>query len=249
MQVVTRVFFLLGLFFSNLASANYYAWLSSSFACYEFADSGHPVRQVVSAHCKDKKDSKTEHAENAIRQVFAVFNGAQHAAYFGEPVSQLDHALQAAYLAEEDEADRKLIIASLFHDIGHLLASESDQKMDGFGALKHHKIGSDFLRYLGFGEEVATLVERHVDAKRYRVKKDPSYAQLLSEASLETLRFQGGPMSDEEVIEFEMNPLHPLILKLRSYDEKAKVQGLTVPGLQYYKEMIRLHLMTVSSGS
>jgi predicted HD phosphohydrolase len=43
------------------------------------------------------------------------------ASYFGEPVSQLEHALQAAWLASLAGASRQLVLAALLHDVGHLL--------------------------------------------------------------------------------------------------------------------------------
>ena len=40
--------------------------------------------------------------------------------YGGEAVTQTQHALQCAALAEKDGASAQLITASLLHDIGHL---------------------------------------------------------------------------------------------------------------------------------
>ena len=42
--------------------------------------------------------------------------------YTGEPVTQLEHALQSAWLAEQTGADDELVTAALLHDLGHLLA-------------------------------------------------------------------------------------------------------------------------------
>ena len=48
---------------------------------------------------------------------------ARHGAnqYSGEPVTQLEHALQTAHLAEQSDADDTLVTACLLHDLGHLL--------------------------------------------------------------------------------------------------------------------------------
>ncbi len=37
------------------------------------------------------------------------------------------------------------------------------------------------------------LIENHVNAKRYLTWKNPAYFAALSEASLQTLTYQGGP--------------------------------------------------------
>lgn len=42
--------------------------------------------------------------------------------YIGEPVSQLEHALQAAALAVQAKATGAQVLAALFHDTGHLIA-------------------------------------------------------------------------------------------------------------------------------
>ncbi len=42
--------------------------------------------------------------------------------YGGEAVTQLEHALQAALLAEQEQAPPELIVAALLHDVGHLAA-------------------------------------------------------------------------------------------------------------------------------
>jgi predicted HD phosphohydrolase len=42
-------------------------------------------------------------------------------AYFGEPVSILEHCLQCAHFAEQSHASPATITAALLHDIGHVL--------------------------------------------------------------------------------------------------------------------------------
>ncbi len=52
-----------------------------------------------------------------IRALFEHKGGSQ---YSGEAVTQLEHALQSARLAEETGASNELITASLLHDFGHM---------------------------------------------------------------------------------------------------------------------------------
>lgn len=156
-------------------------------------------------------------------------------AYYGEPVTQLAHALQAAQLAEKAGADDETVVAAFLHDIGHLLPVESAEGyMDGYGTVDHERLGADFLRQRGFSEKVAQLIEHHVNAKRYLVYKNPDYFARLSEASLITLEFQGGPMAVEEAKEFEQNPYFREILQVRGWDEQAKIPDLPTPAMEYY---------------
>lgn len=164
-----------------------------------------------------------------------LFAQSGHDAYFGEPVTQLEHALQTAQLAEQAGADRETVVAAFLHDIGHLLPVEAGAGyMDGYGTVDHERLGADFLRQRGFSEKVAQLIENHVNAKRYLVAKSMDYFERLSEASLRTLEFQSGPMTPDEAARFEQHPYFNEILQMRRWDEQAKIPGLPTPDLAHY---------------
>ena len=55
---------------------------------------------------------------NVVDEILELFATKGHAAYVGEPVSQLEHALQAAYHAEQAGGDDALVSAALLHDTG-----------------------------------------------------------------------------------------------------------------------------------
>ena len=170
-----------------------------------------------------------------LKTIANLFAEGGQDAYFGEPVTQLEHALQSAQLAEQAGADEETITAAFLHDIGHLLPPElAGGYMDGYGTVDHEKLGADFLREQGFSEKVAQLIEHHVNAKRYLVFKNPNYFARLSEASLRTLEFQGGPMTADEAADFEANPYFKGILQMRTWDEQAKIPGLATPTMAYY---------------
>jgi putative nucleotidyltransferase with HDIG domain len=152
--------------------------------------------------------------------------------YFGEQVTQLEHALQCAHLARISGADDELVIAALLHDIGHLL-----EPAGVVGIAGHNRLGSDYLRDAGFSNRVCSLVAGHVDAKRYLTAVNPEYYARLSDASKQTLAQQGGPMSAGEIQAFENDPLLREKLRLRVWDEQAKVPGLTVATLETYAEL------------
>ena len=179
-----------------------------------------------------------------------LFAQSGHDAYFGEPVTQLEHALQTAQLAEQAGADRETVVAAFLHDIGHLLPEEDGHTestgptyragyMDGYGTVDHERLGADYLRGLGFSEKVAQLIENHVNAKRYLVAKSLDYVDRLSEASLRTLAFQGGSMTPDEAARFEQHPYFNEILQMRRWDEQAKIPGLPTPDVSYYLSLLR----------
>jgi predicted HD phosphohydrolase len=106
----------------------------------------------------------------------------------------------------------------------------------------HEKLGADYLRSKGFSESIASLVENHVQAKRYLTFRYPEYYANLSPASKKTLEFQGGIMTQDEAIAFEADPLFELHIKLRRWDEKAKLENQPLPSLDKYRAMILHHL-------
>jgi 2-amino-1-hydroxyethylphosphonate dioxygenase (glycine-forming) len=167
--------------------------------------------------------------------IFALYRRQGHQEYIGEPVSQLEHACQSGQLALSADAPPEMVLAAFLHDIGHLCAGED---MAGYGKMRHEQLGADFLRMHGVPERIAHLVERHVDAKRYLTARFPEYASALSDASRETLRLQGGPMSEKEAATFEQDPDFQAILQLRRWDEAAKEQHLALPDLLFFEKML-----------
>ena len=151
--------------------------------------------------------------------------------YIGEEVTQLEHALQASQIARDAGETRAMVMAALCHDIGHLLIHTGYpvSTMDGgLGAQDHDWAGATWLSHkMGLKEDVTEPVRLHVAAKRYEAFKSPDYiSKFLSEASQQTLKYQGGPMTRREADEFEQNPYFGAALRLRQYDNAAKVKGL-----------------------
>jgi predicted HD phosphohydrolase len=88
---------------------------------------------------------------------------------YGEAITQTEHALQCAALARAEGASDAMIIAALFHDVGHLVVeiqNEPGFKMDEDDD-DHEAIGARVLAPL-FGPSVAGPVALHVTAKRWR---------------------------------------------------------------------------------
>eukprot|EP00002_Diphylleia_rotans_P009806 TRINITY_DN2014_c0_g1_i1.p1 TRINITY_DN2014_c0_g1~~TRINITY_DN2014_c0_g1_i1.p1 ORF type:complete len:189 (-),score=54.16 TRINITY_DN2014_c0_g1_i1:102-668(-) len=165
--------------------------------------------------------------------------------YIGEAVSQLEHALQAGFFAAKKTDDAEVILAALLHDVGHICQKDVEM-MGNLGAKRHEYLGSKYLKSLGFSDRLCSLVEDHVHAKRYLTWKDKEYYNRLSEASKGTLRYQGGPMEEEEALAFEKKETFSQILLLRNCDEEAKIVDFTVPDFDSYHPMIIQHLTTAS---
>jgi phosphonate degradation associated HDIG domain protein len=159
--------------------------------------------------------------------------------YAGEAVTQLEHALQSMEMAREADCDEEMILAAFLHDIGHICISEGHiQAMEGYGVMHHEKLGGAWLKQRGFSSRLIQLVTAHVSAKRYLVATDPEYFNGLSVASRKTLEFQGGPMSPDEVAEFQNHPLFEEMILMRQFDEKAKEVQTTTPDWNYLKSLV-----------
>ena len=158
-------------------------------------------------------------------------------AYFGEPVSQLEHALQAAWFATKANGAPELVAAALLHDIGHLLHDLGETVADEGIDTRHEEAGYDWL-LARFGPAVAEPVRLHVAAKRYLCAVDPEYFGLLSPASVQSLNLQGGPFTEEQAREFERLPRYRDAVQLRRWDDAAKQPGLGVPLLEEYRALL-----------
>lgn len=179
---------------------------------------------------------------NLIERILHLFREKGNGAYFGEAVTETEHALQCANLAEQSGATQELIAAALLHDVGHLLhglpENVAEQGIDG----RHEEEGAAWLKRY-FKPEVVDSVRLHVAAKRYLCAIEPAYHAGLSEASRRSLRLQGGPMSVEEMGRFEQEPWFRSAIAVRRWDDGAKVPSLVVPGLHHYRPCLETALV------
>ena len=173
-------------------------------------------------------------AQQVVEEVFGLYQQYGADDYIGEPVSQIEHMSQVAQLALAQGYDDEVVLAAFFHDIGHICAKTANN-MGGYGVISHELLGARYLRDQGFSERIAKLVEYHVQAKRYLTLRQPGYYALLSEASLRTLGYQGGVMSDAEADAFEQDPLCALSLRMRVWDEQAKAMNVPLIDLNLLK--------------
>lgn len=158
--------------------------------------------------------------------------------YLGENVTMSQHMLQAAYLAETEGASDALVAAALLHDIGHY-TNEFPEDAQDRGIDNRHQISGAAVLAPFFPPAVTECVRQHVDAKRYLCAVDPEYFGRLSAASVLTLKLQGGPMGEDEVAAFRANPLLDSIVRVRIWDEGAKVAGRKTPPFAHYEPLLR----------
>jgi [1-hydroxy-2-(trimethylamino)ethyl]phosphonate dioxygenase len=179
-------------------------------------------------------------ADELLAQIEAAF-GRRGRETYGEGVNQTDHALQAGWLAEQAGAPPALIVASLLHDIGHLIHDLPQDIAEQGIDTEHESLGSAWLsRY--FGPDVTEPVRLHVEAKRYLCVAEPGYFDRLSEASILSLKLQGGPHREGEAEAFAAEPYAEAAVKLRHWDEAAKVLGMKTPDLAHFEPLIRASL-------
>ena len=148
-------------------------------------------------------------------------------------VTQRQHALQAATLAERDGCPDALVAAALLHDIGHLVHHLGENPAAEGVDDRHEEAGDAYLRGL-FGPEVTEPVRLHVAAKRYLCATEPGYFDRLAPDSVLSLRLQGGPMPPEEAAAFRALPHAETAVRLRRFDEAAKVKDLETPPVAHF---------------
>ncbi len=168
-----------------------------------------------------------------LADIEALFARRGSEQYSGEPVTQLEHALQTALLAEQAGADDELVTAALLHDLGHLLNEQGESPtLRGIDDL-HQYFALPFLRGV-FGERVLGAIRFHVDAKRYLCATRPGYWDGLSADSKRSLDLQGGIFPAGEAQQFIAQPHAAEAVQVRLWDDLAKAPDLATPPLSHY---------------
>ncbi len=192
------------------------------------------------ANAMTQQQTNARQTTSEIMDLFAQYGNND---YDGEPVTQTSHMMQCAMLAMQANADQELVLGAFLHDIGHLLGHKKQaDEMGGFGAVNHEGIGAQYLKEHGFSKRICAVVEGHVAAKRYLVATDETYAAKLSPASRETLRWQGGAMSEEELSAFRKHPYCKEIIQVRLWDEGAKDYDAVLLPMNMFKNFIEDYL-------
>ena len=83
--------------------------------------------------------------ENIVSKILGLLETkGKDLQYGNENVTQLEHALQWAELAEKNNFSKEIITAALLHDIGHLLYDGQDPIYEGKDGY-HEELLEDYL--------------------------------------------------------------------------------------------------------
>jgi phosphonate degradation associated HDIG domain protein len=190
----------------------------------------------------------------SIPEIVQLLNSRATTWYGQESVSQLEHALQCADLAEKADETPETVVAALLHDLGHMLSPHRPSAVTGevpadvpAEALPtdtmptkddlHQFVALPFLRSL-FPDAVLEPIKLHVDAKRYLCAVDVGYWADLSPASKHSLELQGGVFDEKQVEAFKALPFSAEAVRLRRYDDLAKVPGHPTPDLTHFEKLL-----------
>ena len=169
----------------------------------------------------------------SLDDIRMLFERHGDTAYSGEPVTQLQHALQSGALAQEAGADDALVAAAFLHDLGHLLNVQGETPSARGIDDRHQYFALPFLRPV-LPDSVLEPIRLHVDAKRYLCAVDAGYAATLSADSVRSLALQGGVFDDGQACAFIGKPFAEEAVKLRRWDDAAKTPGKRTPDLAHF---------------
>jgi predicted HD phosphohydrolase len=181
--------------------------------------------------------AKSPDRDTIIDFILDLFARRGAEAYMGEKVSMAQHMEQSAACAVAGGASDELVIASLLHDIGHFVGDFPIEALENGIDNLHADAGAHFLEPF-YPASVTEPIRLHVAAKKYLCAVDENYMSCLSDASINSLRVQGGPMSQPEVEEFESNPHYLAAVDVRKYDDDGKVAGLDIKPVESYRDKL-----------
>jgi phosphonate degradation associated HDIG domain protein len=158
--------------------------------------------------------------------------------YAGEAITQAEHALQCAQLAESSGASDEVVAAALLHDIGHMVVTDDEDLASRGIDAKHEARGARYLTQW-FAPAVTEPIRLHVLAKAYLCGSEPDYYASLSPISKRSLGLQGGPMGVTDAAAFLNEPYAREAVLIRRWDDQAKQVGKTTPDLDHFLRIVQ----------
>lgn len=178
---------------------------------------------------------------DVVTTILETFQSRGHRAY-GESVTERQHALQCATLAQAEGEAPELVAACLLHDYGHLLHDLGEDIADRGVDARHEQVGANRLTG-AFPPGVVEPIRLHAAAKRYLCWKDTAYFAGLSPASRKSLALQGGPMTAGEARKFEADPHFDRAVRLRRYDDRGKDPAMVTPEIESFRPLLESLLL------
>jgi len=188
-----------------------------------------------------------------LRSVYAhIVNSYQIAArtqYGKEAVTELEHSLQCAELADQAGADEELVLACMLHDVARF-AVPQEQVSDTLQNAKvnsnakgHGARGAELMQGL-LPEKSLFCIKHHAEAKQYLCLTNDNYKAKLSSASIKTLKIQSAEVDQNKLDELSQHPWWSDALKLRVWDDAAKIKGKSTRPLDYWLNRLDQFLET-----
>ncbi len=175
--------------------------------------------------------------ESIVDFLADIFERRGADSYLGEQVTMSQHMLQCAECAAAEGAEDELIAAALLHDIGHYTNEFPEDALDQ-GIDNHHDSAGGSILDPFFPARIADSVRLHVAAKRYLCAVEDDYFAKLSPASVHSLELQGGPMDAQEISTFEGRAHFQDAVRVRRWDEAAKVIGATTRTFEDFRPLL-----------
>lgn len=161
-------------------------------------------------------------------ELYELFNKYGHETYMiDENITQLNHALQAAHIAEFVGAPNVIVLGMLLHDIGQLIGRKKkiDISVEELH-LTHDDLAYQWLKDRNFPQIVCDIARYHTAIKVQLCQDDPDYFDRLSSASKQSYLFQ------KEKYKFNPIPdnMKSILKTCRLFDEMAKfnIEGLSL---------------------
>ncbi len=192
----------------------------------------------------------TETQRSTYQHIVDSFDSAAFIQYGETAVTELEHALQCAELADNAGADDELVFACMLHDVARF-AVPQDQVSDTLQNLEPSKDAK------GHGEKAAELmrgllperslfcIQHHAEAKQYLCQTNEKYRQKLSAASIKTLAIQSDSTSQERLNTLAKHEWWEDAIRLRVWDDAGKVKGKETRPLTFWLERLEQFLAMV----
>ena len=161
--------------------------------------------------------------------------------YIGEKITISEHMIQSAMLAEKAKSNDDIVCSCLLHDYGHFIIEDPDKLVKNEKDGEHESIGYEYLKKF-FKKEIVEPIKYHVLAKRY-LARDKKYFNFLSEASITSLKLQGGVLNENESKEFEKKEYFKNSVLVRKFDEAAKKTDIKMKSIDDYKSLLNSKLI------
>lgn len=183
------------------------------------------------------KDSPSGQA--AYKEVTGSFDKARRIRYGESAVTELEHALQCAELADQAGADDELVFACMLHDVGRYAVPQeqvSDTLQDvGVvdGARGHGELGAHLMANM-LPARSLFCIRYHAESKLYLCQTNPNYKAKLAGASVKTLAVQSSNCDEARLDELSRHRWWQDAIKVRVWDDAAKVKGRETRPLDYW---------------